>query len=35
MTEVTVDVDVNERYEKMFSDAWPKALQRLKEICER
>ena len=35
VTEVVVDVDVNERYEKMFSDAWPKALQRLKEICER
>lgn len=35
VTEVVVDVDVNERYEKMFSDVWPKALQRLKEICER
>ena len=35
VTEVVVDVDVNERYEKIFSDPWPKALQRLKEICER
>jgi len=35
VTEVVVDVDVNERYEKMFGDLWPKALQRLKQICER
>ena len=35
MTEVVVDVDVNERYEKVLSDVWPKALRRLKEICER
>ena len=35
VTEVVVDVDVNERYEKMFRDTWPKALRRLKEICER
>ena len=35
VTEVVVDVEVNERYEKVLSDAWPKALQRLKEICER
>ena len=35
VTEVVVDVDVNERYEKMFRNTWPKALRRLKEICER
>lgn len=34
-TKVLVDVDTIDEYEKMFSGLWPKALQRLKEICER
>jgi L-rhamnose mutarotase len=33
-TEVTVDMDVTEEYEKMFEETWPKALQRLKELSE-
>ncbi len=32
--EVRVDLDSNEEFEKMFQDLWPKALSRLKQICE-
>ena len=35
VTDVRVDLDSNEEFEKMFEDLWPKALSRLKEICER
>lgn len=34
-TELSVDVDTNEEYKEMFQDTWPKALQVLKELCER
>jgi hypothetical protein len=34
-TNVTVDIDVTEEYEKMFEDTWPKALQQLKELSEK
>ncbi len=34
-TILTVDQDVTDEYVKMFSDLWPKALQRLKEVAER
>jgi hypothetical protein len=34
VTEVKVDVDSNEEFEKMFKDIWPKALVKLKQICE-
>jgi uncharacterized protein YndB with AHSA1/START domain len=34
-TEVAVDVDTNEEYKEMFAEMWPKALAKLKEICER
>lgn len=34
-TEVSVDVDVIDEYIAMFSDLWPKALQKLKEVAER
>lgn len=30
----SVEVD-NEEYEKMFNEIWPKALKRLKELCEK
>jgi hypothetical protein len=33
-TEVKVDVDTVPEFEAFMSDAWPKALARLKEICE-
>jgi len=35
VTEVVVDLDMKEEYLKMFKDAWPKALQKLKEIAEK
>lgn len=35
MTEVLVDLDSNDEYAEMFEGMWPKALQRLKEICEK
>jgi len=35
MTKVFIEVDVADEYVKMFDEAWPKALQKLKEIAER
>jgi len=34
-TEIVVDIDSNEEYAKMFEGMWPKALQSLKELCEK
>lgn len=34
-TEVFVDVDTNEEYKEMFENTWPKALQTLKDLCEK
>jgi uncharacterized protein YndB with AHSA1/START domain len=34
-TEVLVDMDINEEFEEMFQDMWPKALQKLKELAEK
>lgn len=33
-TLLLIDMDVAEKYEAMFKDMWPKALLKLKEICE-
>lgn len=33
-TTVTVDIDTHTEYVDYFNDAWPKALARLKQICE-
>ncbi len=33
-TELKVDMDVNSEFEEFMNSAWPKALARLKEICE-
>ncbi|WP_159800303.1 SRPBCC domain-containing protein [Flavobacterium sp. MK4S-17] len=33
-TELTIDMKVNEDWEAMFNEDWPKALARLKQICE-
>jgi uncharacterized protein YndB with AHSA1/START domain len=33
-TEVLVDMDIEDSYQKMFEEMWPKALQKLKEITE-
>jgi hypothetical protein len=33
-TELVVDLDVNEEFKEMFEGMWPKALQKLKELCE-
>ncbi len=33
-TKVIVDQDVNEEFEGYMVEAWPKALARLKELCE-
>ena len=33
-TKVTVDVDVTEEFIPYFNDTYPKALQKLKELCE-
>lgn len=33
-TEVFVEIDVAEEWKDMFNDAWPRALQVLKEIAE-
>lgn len=34
-TEVSVDIDVVPEYAGFFDEAWPKALEKLKEISER
>lgn len=34
-TLLTVVLTINTEWEKMFNDGWPKALTKLKEICER
>lgn len=34
-TELQVDMDVAPQWEQYMKTAWPKALARLKEICER
>lgn len=33
-TEVIVDMDSDENYSKMFSETWPKALLKVKELSE-
>jgi hypothetical protein len=33
-TELTVNINTNPAWESMFADGWPKALAKLKEICE-
>lgn len=33
-THIVVDQDIVEKWEEYISEAWPKALQRLKELCE-
>jgi len=34
-TKVKVEMDSNEEFESYFKETWPKALDKLKEICER
>jgi hypothetical protein len=33
-TELVVDLDINEEFVEMFEGIWPKALQKLKSLCE-
>jgi hypothetical protein len=33
-TTILVDMDINDEYKEMFEGMWPKALQKLKELCE-
>lgn len=33
-TELVVDMNINEEFKEMFEGVWPKALQKLKELCE-
>lgn len=35
VTEVSVDMDMQEEYKPMFEEMWPKALQELKRLAER
>lgn len=34
-TRVLVDMDINEDFKAYFDETWPKALNKLKEICEK
>jgi uncharacterized protein YndB with AHSA1/START domain len=34
-TEVGVDIDVTDDWAQMMRDMWPKALEKLKKLCER
>lgn len=33
-TELIVDMNINEEFKEMFEGMWPKALQKLKSLCE-
>ena len=33
-TKLTIDMDSNEHFKSYFLETWPKALNKLKEICE-
>lgn len=33
-TELVVDLNINDEFKEMFEGMWPKALQKLKSICE-
>ena len=33
-TELTIEMKIYDEWEDMFNKDWPKALARLKEICE-
>ena len=35
LTELSIEINTHEDYEKMFNDAWPNALELLKDMCER
>jgi len=34
-TELLVDMDINDEYKDMFSDMWPKSLEKLKALVEK
>ena len=34
-TFVSVDLDANEQFKAYFEQTWPKALQKLKALCEQ
>lgn len=34
-TELRIDQDISEEYEQYIREAWPRALERLKALCER
>lgn len=34
-TELSVDMDIDDEYKESFEVSWPKALQALKELCEK
>jgi hypothetical protein len=34
-TEVFVELDTSEEYKDMFLETWPKALEKLKSLCEK
>ena len=34
-TELVVEMHINEEFKEMFEGMWPKALQKLKSLCEQ
>lgn len=34
-TELQIDMDINEQYQAMFEDIWPKALEEVKKLAEQ
>lgn len=34
-TKLSIDMDIEEEYKEMFSEMWPNALERLKQLCEK
>lgn len=34
-TKLSIDMDIEEEYKEMFSEMWPNALERFKQLCEK
>jgi hypothetical protein len=34
-TKLSTEMNINPEWESMFADSWPKAMAKLKEVCER
>ncbi len=35
VTELTIDMDINDEFKEMFTEMWPRALDKVKELAEK